>query len=94
MEHYRKVLTQIMSDILSYNTGSLLGTLNPYEYFYNLNGEAFAENIDNTFKEAASVDGQLYGIPMGSSQCGAVLYNKENRGGVEIINRDCYIGFV
>lgn len=66
-----------MSDILVYNTGSLLSTLNPSEYFYNLNNEEFAKNIDDTFKEAASVEGQLYGIPMGSSQCGAVLYNKE-----------------
>lgn len=66
-----------MSDIIAYNTGSLLGTLNPAEYFYDLSNEAFASTFDDTFKEAASVDNKLYGIPQGSTQCGAVLYNKE-----------------
>ncbi len=65
-----------MSDILCYNSGSLLSALNPSEYFVDLSGEAFADTIDDTFKTSASAGGALYGIPSAASQVGAVLYNK------------------
>lgn len=66
-----------MSDMLCYNSGSLLAALNPSEYFYDLSGESFAETIDDNFRTAASVDSILYGIPSASTQVGAVLYNKD-----------------
>lgn len=66
-----------MSDMLYYNSGSLLLALNPSEYFEDLSGESFMESIDDTFKTAVSSDGSTYGIPGASSQTGCILYNKE-----------------
>ncbi len=63
-------------DIISYNTGAQLKSLNPSEYFADLSGYDFVGNLDDTFVEAASVDGKLYGVPSGSSQAGAIFYNK------------------
>uniref|UniRef100_S0DF82 Putative extracellular solutebinding protein family 1 n=1 Tax=termite gut metagenome TaxID=433724 RepID=S0DF82_9ZZZZ len=65
-----------MSDLLMYNCGSLLAALNPAEYFIDLSGQPFADTIDDTFRDAASVDGALYGVPFTSSSAGAVVYNK------------------
>lgn len=63
-------------DIISYNTGAQLRSLNPSEYFVDLSSYDFTENLDETFVQAASVDGSLYGIPGSSSQAGAIFYNK------------------
>lgn len=63
-------------DIISYNTGAQLKSLNPSEYFADLSGYDFVDNLDGSFIEAASVDGKLYGVPAGSSQAGAIFYNK------------------
>ncbi len=65
-----------MADLLSYNCGSLLASLNPEEYFEDIT-EDYAEMLDENFVNAASVDGVLYGIPATASQAGAVLYNQE-----------------
>lgn len=65
-----------MADLLSYNCGSLLASLNPAEYFEDITAD-FSDVLDENFVNAASVDGKLYGIPASSSQAGAVLYNIE-----------------
>lgn len=65
-----------MADLLSYNCGSLLTSLNPAEYFEDITAD-FADELDENFVNAAGVDGKLYGIPASSSQAGAVLYNIE-----------------
>lgn len=65
-----------MADLLSYNCGSLLASLNPEEYFEDVT-EDYAELLDENFVNAASVNGVLYGIPATASQAGAVLYNQE-----------------
>lgn len=64
-----------MSDLIAYNSGSVMAALNPADYFIDITDEEFSEKLDDTFKEAASVDGRTYGIPLGASS-GAVLYNK------------------
>lgn len=64
-------------DIISYNTGAQLRSLNPSEYFVDLSSYDFTKNFDESFIQAASVDGALYGIPGSSSQAGAIFYNKE-----------------
>ena len=63
-----------MADLLSYNCGALLSTLNPSEYFTDLTAD-YADKLDENFVNAAGVDGVLYGIPASASQAGAVLYN-------------------
>lgn len=65
-----------MADIVGYNSGSLLNALNPSQYFIDISGEDFEEKLDETYKETVSIDGATYGIPMLSSQAGAILYNK------------------
>lgn len=64
-------------DLLIYNTGSLLYSLSPSEFFIDLTETKIAERLDADFIQAASVDGVLYGIPQGDSTGAGVFYNKE-----------------
>lgn len=64
-------------DLLIYNTGSLLSSLNPAEYFIDLTNTDMAKTFDDAFSQAASVDGVLYGIPQCDSMGAGVYYNKE-----------------
>lgn len=66
-----------MSDICVYNSGALLNTLNPPEYFVDLSKYAFMDDLDENFKETVTVDGSVYGVPAYTSSVGAVLYNRE-----------------
>ena len=65
-----------MADICAYNSGSLLNALNPSEYFADISGYEWAARLDDTYKSSVTIDGATYGIPMSSTQAGAVLYNK------------------
>lgn len=65
-----------MADLLSYNCGSLLSSLNASEYFEDITAD-FGDKLDENFVGAASVDNVLYGIPASCTQGGAVLYNLE-----------------
>lgn len=64
-------------DLLIYNTGSLLYSLNPSEFFLDLTDTGMAETLDADFIRAASVDGVLYGIPQCDGMGAGVYYNKE-----------------
>lgn len=64
-------------DLLIYNTGSLLSSLNPSQYFMDLTDTEMAKTFDDAFTQAASVDGVLYGIPQCDSMGAGVYYNKE-----------------
>ncbi len=66
-----------MADILAYNSGSLLNALNPAQYLAPLNDQPFAERLDDTYASSVTVDGKLYGVPITSTQAGAVVYNRE-----------------
>lgn len=63
-------------DLLIYNAGSQLSSLNPSEYFMDLTGTKMAETFDSSFTQAASLDGVLYGIPQCDSMGAGVYYNK------------------
>lgn len=65
-----------MTDLLVYNSGSLLGALNPSQYFMDLSDEPFVEKYDDTYKNSVTVDGVVYGVPFASTQAGAVMYYK------------------
>ena len=65
-----------MSDLLMYNSGSLLAALNPSEYFIDLGSQPWIDRLDDTFRSTASVDGVTYGIPFASSGGGGILYSK------------------
>lgn len=65
-----------MADLLTYNCGSLLSSLNPSAYFEDITAD-FSDKLVEGFVNAASVDDVLYGIPSNCMQGGAVLYNIE-----------------
>ena len=65
-----------MADLCLYNSGSLLNALNPAEYFIDISNEDFIDKLDETYKSTVTVDGVTYGIPVSSTQAGAILYNK------------------
>lgn len=71
-----RLATGEMSDILLFNSGSLLMALNPEKYFVDLSDEPFVDKIMDSYKEVVSEEGKIYGIPEGSSQVGGWLYNK------------------
>lgn len=64
-------------DLLIYNSGSLLSSLNPSEYFIDITNMEMSKTFDDAFTQAASVDGVLYGVPQSDSMGAGVYYNKE-----------------
>lgn len=72
-----RLATGEMSDILFYNSGSLLQALNPEENFVDLTNEPFMANILDAFKQTVSAGGKVFGVPGGSSNVGGILYNKK-----------------
>lgn len=66
-----------MADLCVYNSGALLNTLNPAEYFLDLSEYEFMNQVDEKFKATVTVDGSLYGVPAYTSSVGAILYNRE-----------------
>lgn len=66
-----------MTDLLIFNSGAQFTALNPNEYFVDMTDSSFMENVDENFKEAVSVDGRVYGIPVTSSNVGGIVYNRE-----------------
>lgn len=65
-----------MTDLLVYNSGSLLSALNPSEYFMDLTEQPFTDRYDDIYKNSVTVDGVVYGVPFTSTQAGAVMYYK------------------
>ncbi len=78
-ENIRKtrLATGDMADLCFFNTGALLPTLNPEQNFLDITNEPFMDNMDESFKVTAGVNGKVYGFPQASSMVGAWLYNKK-----------------
>ena len=72
-----RLATGEMDDIFQYNSGSLMQALSPDETLVNLGDEDYVDKFDETFVESVSTDNGMYGVPMGQSMAGAVLYNKD-----------------
>ncbi|MBT2700459.1 carbohydrate ABC transporter substrate-binding protein [Bacillus sp. ISL-40] len=72
-----RLATGDMADLVMYNSGSLLYALNPEEYFVDLTNEPFMDNILDSFKESVSINGKVFGVPMGGAIAGGWLYNKK-----------------
>lgn len=67
-----------MADICVYNSGALLSALNPSEYFEDLSGDdAIMSRLDETYASTVTIDNATYGVPLSSTQVGAVMYNKD-----------------
>lgn len=72
-----KLSTSSMDDVFHYNSGSLLQALNPDTQLVDLSDQPWVKNLTKDFKAVVSTDKGLYGAPNGTSQGGAVLYNKK-----------------
>ncbi|MFC0025373.1 ABC transporter substrate-binding protein [Neobacillus cucumis] len=72
-----RLATGDMADLVIYNSGSLLQSLNPEEYFVDLKDEPFMRKIVPSFKDSVTVNGKVFGLPLGSAIAGGWLYNKK-----------------
>jgi raffinose/stachyose/melibiose transport system substrate-binding protein len=72
-----RLATNSMDDILAYNSGSLMQALSPEANFVDLSQESYMSNILDSFKSTVTANGKIFGVPAGSSNVGAVLYNKK-----------------
>jgi raffinose/stachyose/melibiose transport system substrate-binding protein len=72
-----RLATGEMNDLFFYNSGSLFEALNPDQTLVNVADQDFVAKFDEQFKGVVSTDNGTYGVPMGTSLAGAVLYNKD-----------------
>lgn len=72
-----RLSTGDMNDLFWYNPGSLLRALNPDQTLLNLADEAWASSLNEQYVQAVSTDNGLYGVPVGASAAGAIVYNKD-----------------
>jgi len=72
-----RLATGEMADLIYFNSGSLLNTLNPEQYFVDLTNEPYVSTFDEAYKVTVTVNGKVFGAPAGSSFAGAWLYNKK-----------------
>ncbi|HET8671653.1 MAG TPA: extracellular solute-binding protein, partial [Candidatus Saccharimonadales bacterium] len=72
-----RLATGEMTDLFSYNSGSLLQALHPTETLVDLTNEPFIANIVESFLPTVSQDGQIFGVPDGTAMGGGILYNKK-----------------
>lgn len=72
-----RLATGEMSDLIYFNSGSLLTALNPGRNFVDLTDKPYMDKISPAYKQTVTVDGRIYGIPASSSAAGGILYNKK-----------------
>ncbi len=68
-----------LNDLCIANSGATLGTqMDPENNFIALNDNAvIMDRLDDTFKDAVSFNGTVYGVPQTSGMAGCVMYNKK-----------------
>jgi raffinose/stachyose/melibiose transport system substrate-binding protein len=72
-----RLATGEMSDLLWYNSGSLLQSLNPDQTLLNVGDEAWVDTLDPSFlKVVSGADGAVFGAPLQGADIGGILYNK------------------
>jgi len=72
-----RLATGEMNDIFLYNSGSLFQAINPTQNLVPLTGEAFVDNIVESFLPTVSAGGDVYGVPIGTAMGGGIMYNKK-----------------
>lgn len=72
-----RLATGEMSDVFAYNSGSLFQALSPDSTLVDLADEAWVDTLDENFVKTVSTGDAVYGVPMGQSMAGAVIYNKD-----------------
>ncbi|MCL9661044.1 ABC transporter substrate-binding protein [Paenibacillus hunanensis] len=72
-----RLATGDMTDVLFYNSGSLMTALSPEANLEDLTNEAFQSNVLDDFKNTVKMNGKVYGAPIGSTIGGGWFYNKK-----------------
>jgi raffinose/stachyose/melibiose transport system substrate-binding protein len=62
-------------DMFWYNSGSLLQALNPDQQLLNIKGEAFLDNVVESFIPTVSTANGVYGVPTDTATGGGVFYS-------------------
>jgi len=71
-----RLATGEMNDIFFYNSGSLMQAINPTEVLIDLSGEAFLDNVAESFQATVTAGDGIYGVPTGTAMGGGILYNR------------------
>jgi raffinose/stachyose/melibiose transport system substrate-binding protein len=73
-----RLATDEMTDVFSYNAGSLFQALNPAAKLVDLSNEPWQANVLDSFKTVVTApDGTVRGAPGGTAMGGGILYNKK-----------------
>src|SRR3954469_4896347 len=70
-----RLSTGDMDNVFVYNNGSLLSAFKPATNLIPRDDQPWADHIDKLFADSSTVDGKLYGGPVGTAFGGGVLYN-------------------
>ena len=72
-----RLATGEMSDLLWYNSGSLLASLNPNKTLLNVSDQPWVKDLDPSFlKVVSGSKGAVFGAPLQGADIGGILYNK------------------
>jgi raffinose/stachyose/melibiose transport system substrate-binding protein len=72
-----RLATSDMTDVFSYNSGSLFQALNPATNLLDLSNEPWQDNVLDSFKPTVTApDGTVRGAPSGTAMGGGIFYNK------------------
>lgn len=70
-----RLATGDMADVFFYNAGSLFQALSPAETLVPATEAALASVLPS-FQSTVTVDGVVYGVPLGTAMGGGIMYNK------------------
>jgi raffinose/stachyose/melibiose transport system substrate-binding protein len=72
-----RLATGEMGDLFFYNAGSLLQALNPAQTVMDLTDDPMLDDVVEEFTATVTQDDRVYGVPVGTSFGGGVLYNRQ-----------------
>ena len=71
-----RLATGTITDLFTYNSGSLLRAINPGQFMADLSAEPWQANIQDAFKRVVSTpEGAVVGAPFSTVSAGGILYN-------------------
>lgn len=72
-----RLATGEMGDLFFYNAGSLLQALNPAQTVMDLTDDPMLDDVVEEFTATVTQNDRVYGVPVGTSFGGGVLYNRQ-----------------
>lgn len=70
-----RLSTGEMADVFEYNSGSLFQAISPVANLVPVTDEAWVGDLDETFAQVVTVEGDVYGSPWGYITGGGIFYN-------------------